>query len=272
MGKRFPKHVWLPREHGAWMMFLAPLVIGVVAGGRWTLDVMVLAIAGLAGFLLRQPLTLWVKARVGRRPRAEARQAVPALAVYGGIALLAGGWLLARGYIFLVFLAVPGLLVLAWYLALVARRSERHQLGLDLVASGILALTAPAALWVARGRYSPEGWWLWAVLWLQAAAAIVYIFARLEQRTWQHVPPRAVRWRVGRRALLYSWFNVLFVALAGVLGWLPRWLWLPYGLQALETTWGTLVAPAVGQRPTRIGLRQLAVYTLFTVLFLLTWL
>jgi hypothetical protein len=34
--------------------------------------------------------------------------------------------------------------------------------------------------------------------------------------------------------------------------------------------WGTL-RPAVGVRPTLIGVRQLIVSTIFTVLFILTW-
>ena len=45
---------------------------------------------------------------------------------------------------------------------------------------------------------------------------------------------------------------------------------IPYALQWGETIWGT-IKPAVGMRPTAIGLRQLIVSSLFTVLFILTW-
>jgi hypothetical protein len=45
---------------------------------------------------------------------------------------------------------------------------------------------------------------------------------------------------------------------------------LPYGLQWLETFYGALT-PAIGQKPVRIGLRQLIVSSLFTLLFILTW-
>jgi hypothetical protein len=55
-----------------------------------------------------------------------------------------------------------------------------------------------------------------------------------------------------------------------LLQWLPPWLFVPYALQWLETLWGTHY-PAVGARPTAIGLRQLLVSTLFTVLFILVW-
>ncbi len=271
MARRFPRHVWLPQEHGAWMMFLAPLVIGLVAGGRWGLDQVLLVVGALAAFLARQPLTVLVKVWVGRRARRELRPALVATFTYTVLALAALVGLVVRGYGFVLYLGVPGLAVLAWYLFLVARRSERHQLGLDLVAAGMMSLAAPAAVWVARGQYVAQAWWLWFLLWLQAAASIVYIFVRLEQRTWDAVPPRVERLRHGWRALLYGGFNLALVALAGWRGWVSPWLWVPYALQAVEILWGVLVAPAVGRRPTAIGLRQLAVYGLFTVAFLLTW-
>jgi hypothetical protein len=50
----------------------------------------------------------------------------------------------------------------------------------------------------------------------------------------------------------------------------PGLLPLPYLLQWGETLWGTL-NPAVGMKPTRIGIRQLIVSTLFTLLFIIAW-
>ncbi len=272
MRRSFPKHVLLPQEHGAWMMFLAPLVIGLVVGGRWSVDAVLLVVGALAAFFARQPLTILVKIRVGRRSKRDLPAALGGTLVYSGLALIALLWLVVRGYDFLLYLAVPGALVLGWYLSLVAQRSERHQMTLDLVAAGIMSLAAPAAVWVGQGRYVSEAWWLWFLLWLQAAASIVYIFVRLEQREWSQIPPLAQRWRHGWRALLYGFMNLILVVVAGWQGWLPPLLWLAYAVQAGEIFWGTLVAPAVGHRPTRIGLRQLFVYFLFSVLFLVAWL
>ena len=45
-----------------------------------------------------------------------------------------------------------GSLVFAWYLWLVGRREERRQIGMELLATGVLALTAPAGYWVGVGR------------------------------------------------------------------------------------------------------------------------
>ncbi len=271
MRRSFPKHILLPQEHGAWMMFLAPLLIGLVLGGKWNLDSLALTVAALAAFFARQPLTVLVKVWVGRRPRKDLRPALAGVLLYGAVGLAAVLWLLQRGHTFLLYLAVPGVLVLAWYLALVAARRERRQMTLDLVAAGIMALAAPAAVWVAQGRYVSHAWWLWFLLWLQSSVAIVYIFVRLEQRTWAALPPWQERVRHGWRALLYTFFTLAVVGAADLAGQVSPWLWLPFALQAAEVVWGTVFAPAVGQRPTRIGLRQLLIYALFTGLFLMTW-
>jgi hypothetical protein len=75
---------------------------------------------------------------------------------------------------------------------------------------------------------------------------------------------------MGRRALLYTSFNLLFVVGLSLGSITPPLLFAPYALQWAETIWGTL-NPAVGVKPTRIGVRQLIVSSLFTVLFILTW-
>jgi hypothetical protein len=75
---------------------------------------------------------------------------------------------------------------------------------------------------------------------------------------------------MGRRALLYTSFNLIFVIGLSLGSITPPLLFIPYALQWAETIWGTL-DPAVGVRPTRIGIRQLIVSSLFTVLFIVTW-
>ncbi len=266
----FRRHIALPQEHGAWVFLLSPLLIGLFAGEKFTVASVYLIGAALAAFLLRQPVTIAVKVYTGRRARRDLPAALFWIAVYGILALITTLALVTRGFGYLLYLAVPGVAVFTWHLWLVARRAERRQAGVEVVASGVLALTAPAALWVGHGRYEPAGWGLWALLWLQAAASIVYAYLRLEQRALSGVPERTVQWQMGRRALLYTSFNLLLSIALGVLGWASRGLFLPYALQWGETLWG-ITHPAVGVKPTRIGLRQLAISTLFTVLFILTW-
>jgi hypothetical protein len=75
---------------------------------------------------------------------------------------------------------------------------------------------------------------------------------------------------MGQRALAYTSFNVLFTFVLGLLNWLPRFLYAPFLVQWTETLWG-ITHPATGWRPTRIGIRQLIVSVLWTVLFIVFW-
>ena len=68
----------------------------------------------------------------------------------------------------------------------------------------------------------------------------------------------------------YTWFNLAAVVVLAWRGVLPVWLPLPFVLQAAETVYGAL-RPAAGLKPARVGVRQLIVSTLFTVLFIAAW-
>ena len=266
----FRKHIALPQDHGAWVFILSPLLIGLFAGERWSSATIYLVVAAFSAFLIRQPVTIAVKAYSGRRSRRDLPAAYFWITVYGLVGLLALLSLVALGFGYLLFLALPGLPVFAWHLFLVTRRSERRQMAMEMVGSGVLALAAPAGMWVGVGYPDPRGWWLFGLVWLQSAASIVYAYMRLEQRTLPSVPPLQTRLAMGARAMSYVSFNLFTVLGLSLLGILPALLPTPYALQWIETIWGTF-HPAVGVKPTRIGMRQLIYSTLFTILFILTW-
>lgn len=260
----------IPQDHGAWVFLFSPLLIGLFAGGRLAWDSAFLALAALMAFLIRQPVTMAVKACSGRRPRSDLPAARFWILIYGAVALAALTGLVLHGFVDIFYLAVPGVPVFAWHLYLVSRRAERKQAGVEILATGVLALAAPAAYWVGKGLYDPLGWALWLLTWLQSAASIVHAYLRLEQRSLPGVPPRSFRWKMGRRALLYTSFNLALTLAAALTGFLPHFIFVPFLLQWLETLWG-IIHPAIGVKPTRIGLRQLLVSSLFTVLFILFW-
>jgi hypothetical protein len=274
------RHIALPSDHGSWVFILSPLLIGLFAGGSFTIASVYLITAAMAAFLIRQPVTMAMKAYSGRRSRRDLPAARLWMLVYGVIGLLAVAGLVAQGFAALLILALPGVPVFAWHLYLVSRRQERRQVGIEVVGSGVLALAAPAAYWVGLGpptapisvnALDPLGWWLFVLTWLQSAASIVYAYLRLEQRELKATPPISERLRMAHRALLYTGFNLVAVAALSLAGTLPSFLFVPYALQWGETVYGSL-KPAIGYKPTRIGIRQLIVSTLFTVLFILTWL
>ncbi|MBE9524925.1 MAG: YwiC-like family protein [Chloroflexi bacterium] len=270
MQKYFKRHIALTSEHGSWVFLLSPLLIGLFAGRNWSTISFYLFFASLAGFLVRHPITILVKIYSGRRPKREFQAALFWIAVYSVLGFLMVLGLALRGFGYIFYLAIPGVLVFIWHLRLVSQRTERRKIGIEVVASGVLALAAPAGLWIGFGYADNLGWWLWILCWLQSAASIVYAYARLGQRAWEKVPKLAELLAHGRRAILYTSFNLLFVIIMTVSKFLSPWLIVPFLLQWLETLWGT-VNPAVGAKPTTIGFRQLAVSTLFTITFILAW-
>ncbi len=271
MNNLFRKQIAIPQDHGSWVFIFSPLVVGIFAGGVFSYATFSLCVAAMAAFLLRQPMTAMVKAYSGRRPRTDLPAARFWVMVYGTIALLAlaGLFLLGDGYI--AYLAIPGIPVFAWHLWLVSRRAERRQAGVEVIATGVLSLTAPAAYWIGIRHYDGYGWWLWLLTWLQCAGSIVHAYLRLEQREWKSVPSRYDRFRRGARAFSYTSFNLFISAALGLgAGILPRPIFIPYLVQWLETLWG-IDHPALRWKPVQIGTRQLIVSLLWTILFIVTW-
>ncbi|MGD9093721.1 MAG: YwiC-like family protein [Anaerolineales bacterium] len=264
------RHLALPTDHGSWVFILSPLLIGLFASSNWSIASVHLVVAALAAFLIRQPVTVVVKAYSGRRSKRDLPAARLWILVYSIIGALAVAGLMLKGFAYILILAIPGIPVFLWHLYLVSKRAERRQVGVEIVASGVLALAAPAAYWVGIGWRDPLGWWLFFLTWFQSAASIVYAYLRLKQRDLPSVPDVRTRLHMARRALLYTSFNLLVVVVLSLIEVLPTLLPIPYALQWGETLWGTF-NPAIGAQPTRIGFRQLTISTLFTLLFILTW-
>jgi hypothetical protein len=266
----FRKQIFLPQDHGSWVFILSPLLIGLFAARQFSFASFNLIVAAMAAFLIRQPLTIAIKVYAGRRSKGDLSTARFWMMVYGTIALFAILGLTLNGFAYVLYLAIPGVPVFAWHLWLVSRREERRQAGIEIVATGVLALAAPAAYWVGIGHYDPTGWWLWILTWMQTAASIVYAYLRLEQRQQTKSLERRERWSMGFRAALYTSFNLASSLSLSLLAVLPRFIFIPFLLQWIETLWG-ITHPAIGWKPTRIGIRQLIVSTLWTILFILFW-
>jgi hypothetical protein len=266
----FRRSIALPSDHGSWVFLLSPLIIGLAVGGRWTTPAFYLVVAAVCGFLSRQPLVIAVKALSGRRPREDLYPALLWSTIYGAIASIHVLGLVVRGFGYILFLAIPGMAVFLWYLYLVSRREERGQIGLEILGGGVFALTAPAGLWAGSGYPDRLGWLLWALTWAQSAASIVYVYLRLQQRLLTSSPTASQCLRMGLPSLAVTSLNLLLVAALGIDGLISLPLtiaFLPQWFEALQGSWH----PAMGYRPGSIGVRQMIVSTLFTLLFIWSW-
>ncbi|MCJ7511815.1 MAG: YwiC-like family protein [Anaerolineales bacterium] len=265
-GQVFRKHYALPSEHGSWIWWIGPFLIGTAAAGALQQGLLLLFVTAFAAFLSRQPITLLVKVASRRRPESDRAPAWFWTAVYGSVVALGLAGLVRLGFGgLLLLLAIPATIVFVWHLWLVSRREERGQMGIELVGAGVLALTAPAAYWVSGGVDGRTPWLLWLLCWLQSAASIVLVYLRLDQRRWPAVPPPAECWRAGRRALAYHLFNVLAAVLLVAWRVVPGLVPVAFAIMLADAVDGIL-RPGVGARPTTIGLRQLGASLLFVIL------
>ncbi|MEW6568969.1 MAG: YwiC-like family protein [Chloroflexota bacterium] len=264
------KHYFLPTEHGAWIWWIGPLLIGLAASKHLTSDAFLLALAALVVFMLRQPATIGVKALSGRRPRTDLAPAAGWATVDLTVAALSLAALVAAGHTHLLLLTVPAVLVFAWHLWLISRRAERGQMGVELVGAGVLALAASAAYWVSGGESDRQAWLLWGLTWLQSAASIVYVYLRLEQRRMPEAPPPAARWRMGARTLAYHTFNLAPSLALTIGGEVPWGVPVAFGLMLADTLEG-IAHPPVGAKPTAIGFRQLGASISFVAVMVLAY-
>jgi hypothetical protein len=219
--KFFRKQLIMPAEHGSWSWLLVPFFVGVFVAGEWNLPATLVLIGGLAGFLVRQPATIWLRTLTGRgrkadRPTAAAWTII--LAVIAGLCLAA---LLALGMTALFALLVPLAILLVFYLVAARyRRAKMRSLWMELVGAAGLAATAPAAYTASIGQLSSVAWALWGLMAGQNALGVLYVRTRIADT---HGRP------IDRPPLLWMHVIVLLaVVVAACFGTVPWLAALPF--------------------------------------------
>ena len=270
------KHFYLPQDHGSWVFVFSPIIAGLWLAKPLGWEHLPITAGAIFFFLLRQPLTVVVKVMAGRRDSRDRNPALLWSGIYAAalLAALAGMIWFNQWYV-LVAMAVPAGAMLAWQFALVWQRQERKQRTFEVLSTGLLAFIAPALVWVNPGLqwvqpFSIQGLLLWGLLFLQAGASIYYAYSRLEQRAWQRLPDWNTRLKTSAGALSFTLFNVLLTAQMGASRVVLPQLWLAFAIQFAETLY-SIWKPAIGAKPTTIGIRQLVVSVLFLLVFLALW-
>lgn len=233
-----PWRLVLPREHGAWAMFIVPLFLGIAVAALQNTgvpskaavppEVMLFALTAFGFFLWRYPLMIAVKSRA---PAVRTQAAFWGL-VYGGATLLLGSALLlvSRQWL-LIPIAGIGLLTLVVYLWLAARRAEMSTPGEWIGIAG-LALGAPGAYLVGTGRFDPTALGLYFVNLIYFGGTVFYV--RFKVREQPRTTKAALSWQqrlwMGKYTILYYVSGialVLFLAWAGLVPLLAPLAFLP---------------------------------------------
>lgn len=212
---RFRKQLIFPAEHGSWSWLLVPFLVGTAVAEMANFPVWLVLVGGLAAFLLRQPATVWLRARQGRGRRRDAPLALRLMLLLGAIVLLCGLGLLLLGRFVMVWLLLPFAGLMLAYVQAARGQQSTRTLRMELVGAAGLALMAPAAMLAAIGQSYPAVWLVWGLMAAQNVLGVFYVRQRIADT---HERP------FNRQPLLWSHLVGLAVvsgtAVTGLIPWL----------------------------------------------------
>ncbi len=258
----------LPREHGAWAMFVAPLLVGIGAAGKITLDLVLLSVTVFGFFLLRYPLMLVIKSRPGSARTVAWRWA----AFYAAVTALAGTMLMAQTRLWLLVpMGLLGFISLSIYLWHAARRAEMSALS-EWVGIAGLALGAPGAFVVATHQLNSTAWGLYLLNVLYFGGTVFYVKFRVREQ------PRLLKagadWRsrlwAGRVALLYHLLAIAAVLVFAALHLVPALVLAAFALPMCKVI-GGIFSPATRVNIRRLGFIEVGLTTLFAIVVLIAY-
>lgn len=168
---------WVPNQHGAWAMLVAPMLVGTIialayqgpAEVHHRVAVAAIAIAWIVGYFWFFAFGLWFKARAPQRKAEYARPMI----VYGIIAFLAGVAALVL-YPGLAWWALGFAPLVAVAVAEIVRRRPRS------LTSGIATTLASSMMMLvmaSTGEFAPLPWFFFNVpaeLWVLVVATALY--------------------------------------------------------------------------------------------------
>src|SRR5262245_22396947 len=248
----------LPKEHGAWAMLYVPFVLGVTVAGRVNWQVLLLLLSVTAGFIARESLLVYWRARTRGRAASEAGRT---LLLYLALAAAFGSPLVfAFNLFWLIPLGLVGAALLLINGKQATRMEERSTTG-EIMAIGGLTMTAPAAYYAASGRWDVTAFWLWLLSALYMASSVFYI----KLRVYRLNPRKQAEQRQALRscAVYHSFLTVALLGLISV-GGLSLFAFIAFAPALVRTIWG-MFKPQTKVNLARAGILEIAYSLVFLV-------
>jgi hypothetical protein len=258
------KRLVIPAEHGSWSWLLVPFFVGVLVAGRWNLAVTLVLVGGMAGFFLRQPLTIWLHVRSGQGRKKDGPPAAAWTLALAAVALICLLGLMALGLAVILWLLVPIAAIFALYLAVIRRgRANSRSLWMEVTGAAGLAAMAPAAYVAGSGHLDAVAWLLWGLMAGQNALGVLYVRLRIADTHGRSM---------NRRPVLLA--HALVLAAAGLLAYVGSTPWLaviPFAAYFLRAAWAVRGRRAVANIR-RFGFGEVGVEILGGLLIAAGWL
>ena len=254
----------LPKEHGAWAMLYVPFCMGLLVAGNLSWRVLWLGLSMTFVFIARESLLLWWRARSRGK---EASPTGRLTLIYFGLAALFGAPLIVFDHLFgLLPMALLVIVLLGVNTLQAGQREDRTVLGESLAILG-LTLTAPAAYYVARGRWETVALWLWALSALYFTSSIFYVKLRVLASSVRKEQARQRAWRYC--ALYHSSLSVSLVVLA-LTSSVDLFALIAFAPVLLRAFW-SLLKPARQLNLRRIGVFEICYSLIFLIFMALTF-
>lgn len=230
--KWFRKSLVIPTEHGSWSWLLVPYFVGVIVASQWNLASLLVLIGGFSAFLVRQPMTSWIRIRDGRGRKSDLTLAAGWTIGLSTVAFIAILGLLVMGQATLLWLLPPtaGIFIL-YLLAARQKRSSTRKLGMEVAGAAGLAAMAPAAYIASTANLNSVAWFLWLLMACQNTVGVMYVRLRLAD-----THRRAIN-RVN--VMAYHVLVLLVVSVSAGAGWIPWLATLPFVAFLLRAVWAT---------------------------------
>jgi hypothetical protein len=240
------------------------MLVGAIAGGRFTVEFGLLTISALGIFMSYVPVhTILRHAFVQPQPALKLRQAFVWSVVYLGVGFLLIIPLLTRGFLLLLVIGLPGVIAFVGNFFLTRRFSKT--IASDLLAVAGLTLGAPAAYYMSTGSMGMTAFYLWLLNLLFFGCSVFYVHMKINAFSTKKPDfPMKDRLSIGRQNLVYHLAVLFLVAILSATHHTPQLAVLAFVPMALHAVYGTCTLTS-RVRFKKIGLLLLAQSLVFVI-------
>lgn len=171
----------IPREHGTWAMIYVPMAIAFASAPLIKFDFLVLILAITSMFFLQNPLATILRRHANGQSKLMVNNYSSWINFYTTSALACGGYLLLRGFTFLLLFLALFVLLLVVHQLLHTRKQHHGKLSQLLAIAGLTS-TALASRAVLIGQIEQQGVLLWLLCFLFFSSSVFYIKMRVSKQ------------------------------------------------------------------------------------------
>ncbi len=212
----------LPKEHGAWGMFITTFIIGALCAPEFNPAVLLFGGASLSYFMLRAPLLALKDARWQKSYKADMRKAFLWLVIYGIAMAVFGAPLLFiyKKWLLLIFFALSLLML---FMHTIYTSENFRSIKNELLSFAVLCMTAPLAYYVATDELNARTLSLYLLCVLYYAGPVFYVKMNVEARMKKNdVSTFKGKFSIARDALFYHSFALFTACIFSTLSIAPR--------------------------------------------------